>query len=70
MSRAEFMDRSKILDFTKAAIRSLPVQVKAKGTPGEVRAALAGYMAGQKRILELIEELQEYVKEVGHGNGY
>ena len=43
-------------------ISGSPAQVKIKGTPGEVRAALTGYIEGQRKVLESIEEIQKSLK--------
>lgn len=44
------------------AISGSPAQVKIKGTPGEVRAALTGYIEGQRKVLESIEKIQKSLK--------
>ena len=44
------------------AISGSPAQVKIKGTPGEVRAALTGYIEGQRKVLESIENIQKSLK--------
>lgn len=44
------------------AISGSPGQVKIKGTPGEVRAALTGYIEGQRKVLESIEKIQKSLK--------
>ena len=43
-------------------ISGSPAQVKIKGTPGEVRAALTGYIEGQRKVLESIEKIQKSLK--------
>lgn len=51
-----------VLETLYNAISGAPAQVKIKGTPGEVRAALTGYIEGQRKVLESIEEIQKSLK--------
>lgn len=47
------------LDAVSVAVLNLPAQVKIKGTPGEVRAVLTGFIECQRRVLCEIDELRK-----------